>query len=185
MGVLFLASGGSTGMAAVALIMFLSGRSMGESRHKIEVADRVSMLVELLVLAIFLGMLGSAAQPITSGRLGPLFWGGLVGAGLIGPLLLNFFGRRMPALRAGPAGLPPPRGFHPPPLVRLSVPGAARAGSRVLAAIAGAVVRNGGGREVLITVFQEPEMTDAQYREDLGRVRHDLEGLKRVLEGTG
>ena len=47
------------------------------------------------------------------------------------------------------------------------------------------VVPNGAGSEVLITVFQQPEMTDAQYREDLGLVRHDLEGLKRVLEGTG
>jgi len=105
MGALFLASGGSTGMAAVALIMFLSGRSMGESWHKIEVADRFSMLVELLVLAIFLGVLGSAAQPITSGHLGPLFWGGLVGAGLIVPLLLNFFGGRMRALGAVSAAL--------------------------------------------------------------------------------
>src|SRR5260370_32024106 len=125
MGVLFLASGGSTGMAAVALIMFLSGRSMGESRHKIEVADRVSMLVELLVLAIFLGMLGSAAQPITSGRLGPLFWGGLVGAGLIVPLLLNFFGGPMRALRALSAAPRPAGRLIPPYLLRLSAPGRA------------------------------------------------------------
>src|SRR5260370_32919804 len=123
MGVLFLASGGSTGMAAVALIMFLSGRSMGESRHKIEVADRVSMLVELLVLAIFLGMLGSAAQPITSGRLGPLFWGGLVGAGLIVPLLLNFFGGRRRAPGAGSAAPRPRGGLIPPHAPRRAVPG--------------------------------------------------------------
>jgi hypothetical protein len=37
---------------------------------------------------------------------------------------------------------------------------------------------------VLITVFQQPEMTDAQYQDDLGLVRRDLERLKRVLEGT-
>src|SRR2546429_3946613 len=92
MGALFLVSGGSTGMAAVALIMFLSGRSMGEGWHQIEVADRFSMLVELLVLAIFLGVLGSAAQPITSRHLGPLFWGGPVRAGLILPLLPHVFG---------------------------------------------------------------------------------------------
>jgi protein NrfD len=98
MGALFLASGGSTGMAAVALIMFITGGSIGETWHKIEVADRFSMLVEMLVLAIFLALLGSAAQPITSGHLAPLFWGGLVGAGLILPLVLNLFGGRVRAL---------------------------------------------------------------------------------------
>ena len=46
------------------------------------------------------------------------------------------------------------------------------------------VVPNGAGSEVLITVFQQPEMTEAQYQEDLGLVRRDLERLKRVLEGT-
>ena len=98
MGALFLASGGSTGMAAVALIMFLTGRSVGEAWHKIEVADRYSMLVEMLVLALFLGVLGAAAQPITTGHFARLFWGGLVGAGLIVPLLLNLFGNRVRAL---------------------------------------------------------------------------------------
>jgi formate-dependent nitrite reductase membrane component NrfD len=98
MGALFLASGGSTGIAAVALIMFLTGRSVGEAWHKIEVADRYSMLVEMLVLALFLGLLGAAAQPITTGHFARLFWGGLVGAGLIVPLLLNLFGSRVRAL---------------------------------------------------------------------------------------
>jgi len=98
MGALFLASGGSTGMAAVALIMFITGASTGESWHKIEVADRFSMLIEMLILAVFLAVLGSAAQPITTGHFGPLFWGGLVGAGLILPLLLNLFGGRVRAL---------------------------------------------------------------------------------------
>ena len=98
MGALFLASGGSTGMAAVALIMFLTVRSVGEAWHKIEVADRYSMLVEMLVLALFLGLLGAAAQPITTGHFARLFWGGLVGAGLIVPLLLNLFGSRVRAL---------------------------------------------------------------------------------------
>jgi protein NrfD len=98
MGALFLASGGSTGMAAVALIMFITGASTGEGWHKIEVADRFSMLIEMLILAVFLAVLGSAAQPITTGHFGPLFWGGLVGAGLILPLLLNLFGGRVRAL---------------------------------------------------------------------------------------
>ena len=44
-------------------------------------------------------------------------------------------------------------------------------------------VPNGDGSEVLITVFQQPEMTEAQYQQDLGLVKRDLERLKRVLEG--
>jgi formate-dependent nitrite reductase membrane component NrfD len=98
MGALFLASGGSTGMAAVALIMFLTGRSTGETWHKIEKADRFSLIIELVVLALFLGLLGAAARPITSGHFGPLFWGGLVVAGLLVPLVLSFFGGRMRAI---------------------------------------------------------------------------------------
>src|SRR5438067_10053597 len=100
MGALFLASGGSTGMAAVALIMFLTGAAAGESWHKIEVADRYSMLIEILILAAFLGLLGVAAEPITRGHFAPLFWGGLVGAGLLLPLLLNFFGGRVRVIGA-------------------------------------------------------------------------------------
>ena len=46
------------------------------------------------------------------------------------------------------------------------------------------VVANGDGSEVLITVFRLPEMTDAQYREDLDVVRADLERLKRACEAV-
>jgi formate-dependent nitrite reductase membrane component NrfD len=100
MGALFLASGGSTGMAAVALIMFLTGGRMGDGWHKIERADRYSMLIELVVLTVFLVLLGSAARPLTSGHFAPLFWGGLVGLGLVVPLVLNFVGHRARSLGA-------------------------------------------------------------------------------------
>ena len=123
MGALFLASGGSTGMAAVALIMFITGGSAGESWHKIEVADRFSMLVEMLVLAVFLALLGSAAQPITSGHFGPLFWGGLVGAGLLLPLLLNLFGGRVRVLGAVSAALVLMGGFILRYVVVMSIQG--------------------------------------------------------------
>lgn len=82
MGALFLASGASTGMAAISLLLFLSGAPSGEGWTKAKRADRYSMIVELIVLAVFLGLLGSAARPITGGPFAPLFWGGLVGAGL-------------------------------------------------------------------------------------------------------
>jgi formate-dependent nitrite reductase membrane component NrfD len=57
-------------------------------------ADRFSMIFELLLLALFLALLGSAAKPITSGHLAPLFWGGLIGVGLVIPLVLDFLGHR-------------------------------------------------------------------------------------------
>ncbi len=100
MGALFLASGASTGMAAISLIMFLTGASAGEGWGKVKKADRYSMIFELVVLAIFLGLLGSAAQPLTSGHFAPLFWGGLVGVGLVVPLLLDFVGHRVKTLAA-------------------------------------------------------------------------------------
>jgi formate-dependent nitrite reductase membrane component NrfD len=50
------------------------------------------------LLGVFLGLLGSAARPIVAGHFAPLFWGGLVGAGLIVPLLLNLFGGRVRVL---------------------------------------------------------------------------------------
>ncbi len=100
MGALFLASGASTGMAAISLILFLTGASAGEGWGKVKKADRYSMVFELCVLAILLALLGSAAKPLTSGHLAPLFWGGLVGVGLIVPLLLDLVGHRVRTLAA-------------------------------------------------------------------------------------
>jgi formate-dependent nitrite reductase membrane component NrfD len=100
MGALFLASGASTGMAAISFVMFVSGASAGEGWGKVKKADRYSMVIELVILAVFLALLGSAAKPITSGHLAPLFWGGLVGVGLVIPLLLDVLGHRVKAVGA-------------------------------------------------------------------------------------
>lgn len=100
MGALFLASGASTGMAAISLLLFLGGESAGEGWGKVKRADRYSMILELVILAAFLGLLGSAAAPITQGHFAPLFWGGLVGAGLLLPLALDFVGAKAKALSA-------------------------------------------------------------------------------------
>ncbi len=95
MGALFLASGASTGMAAISVVMFLAGTSPGDGWSKVKKADRYSIIFELIVLAIFLGLLGSAAAPLTRGHLAPLFWGGLVGLGLVIPLGLDLVGHRI------------------------------------------------------------------------------------------
>jgi formate-dependent nitrite reductase membrane component NrfD len=92
LGALFLASGASTGMAAVSLILFLMGARAGEGWGKVKRADRYSLIIEIVILALFLALLGTAARPLLSGHLAPLFWGGLVGLGLIVPLVLDLTG---------------------------------------------------------------------------------------------
>ena len=44
------------------------------------------------------------------------------------------------------------------------------------------VVPNGAGSEVLLTLFQQPGMSDDQFAADEVLVREDLDRLKRVLE---
>jgi formate-dependent nitrite reductase membrane component NrfD len=92
MGALFLASGASTGMAAVTLLLFLGGGSAGEAWAKLKRADRFAIIFELVVLVLFLALVGSAAGPVVSGHFAPLFWGGLVVVGLLVPLALEFVG---------------------------------------------------------------------------------------------
>jgi formate-dependent nitrite reductase membrane component NrfD len=92
MGALFLASGASTGLAAVTLLLFLGGGSAGEAWAKLKRADRFAIIFELVVLALFLVVVGSAGRPVMSGAFAPLFWGGLVVVGLLIPLALEFVG---------------------------------------------------------------------------------------------
>ena len=44
------------------------------------------------------------------------------------------------------------------------------------------VVKNGDGSEVMLTVFQTPEMTDERYAEDIKTVEKDLNHLKTLIE---
>jgi formate-dependent nitrite reductase membrane component NrfD len=92
MGALFLASGASTGMAAISLLLYLSGDSAGDGFKKIKRTDRFAIVFEMAVLVLFLILLGGAAAPLLSGHLAPLFWGGLVALGLVIPLLLDLLG---------------------------------------------------------------------------------------------
>jgi formate-dependent nitrite reductase membrane component NrfD len=111
MGALFLVSGASTGMAAISLVMFLTGSSAAEGWAKVKKADRFSIICELVVLGLFLALLGSAARPITSGHFAPLFWGGLVVVGLLVPLALDVLGHRGKGLAAVSAVLVLAGGF--------------------------------------------------------------------------
>ena len=90
MGALFLASGASTGMAAISLVMYLTGASAGEGWTKVKRADRFSIIFELIVLAALLVLVGAPAYPLLTGHYAPLFWGGLVLVGLLVPLAIDF-----------------------------------------------------------------------------------------------
>lgn len=105
MGALFLASGASTGMAAISVLLFLSGEPAGEGWGKVKRADRYAIILELVILALFLALLGSQAAPIISGQFAPLFWGGLVVAGLLVPLALEITGARTRSVTAAAAVL--------------------------------------------------------------------------------
>jgi protein NrfD len=101
MGALFLASGASTGIAAIALISYLRGAELGESWKKVKRADSFAMVVELILLAALLTTLGSAGRAIWTGPFAVPFWVGLVGLGLVVPLFLSLVMKP----RAGQAGL--------------------------------------------------------------------------------
>ena len=94
MGALFLASGASTGIAAITLIMYLTGQGAGEGWGKLKRADHVSMIVEAVLLVLLLVLLGAAAKPLISGHHAVLFWGGLVGVGLVIPFVLDIVAHR-------------------------------------------------------------------------------------------
>jgi carbon monoxide dehydrogenase subunit G len=44
------------------------------------------------------------------------------------------------------------------------------------------VIVNGSGSEVMLTLFRQPEMTDAQFAGDAALVEADLARLKQVIE---
>ena len=100
MGALFLASGASTGIAAITLALFLTGHTAGEAWGKLKHADHYSMIIELVLVLALVILLGAAARPLTGGHHATLFWGGLVGVGLVVPLVLDLVGSRVRTLGA-------------------------------------------------------------------------------------
>jgi formate-dependent nitrite reductase membrane component NrfD len=90
LGALFLASGASTGMAAIALGLILSKTDVGAAWAKLKRADNVALVVEILLLIAFVALLGTAASFLLSGLSGILLIGGVLIVGLIIPLVIQF-----------------------------------------------------------------------------------------------
>jgi formate-dependent nitrite reductase membrane component NrfD len=89
LGAVFLASAASTGMAAIALGLVLSKAQLGESWTKLKRADIAAIIVEIVLIAGFLVLLGNASQSILSGLNGILLLGGTVVVGLLIPLAIH------------------------------------------------------------------------------------------------
>jgi formate-dependent nitrite reductase membrane component NrfD len=90
LGALFLASGASTGMAAIALGLVLSKVDMGASWARLKQADNVALILEIVLLVVFVALLGTAASFLLSGLNGILLIGGVLVIGLLVPLALQF-----------------------------------------------------------------------------------------------
>jgi formate-dependent nitrite reductase membrane component NrfD len=90
LGALFLASAASTSYALLTLLLLRRGhRHADPPVAKLARADRFSIGLELVILAAMLILLGRIARPFISGGFGVLFWLGVVGVGLVAPLVLH------------------------------------------------------------------------------------------------
>jgi formate-dependent nitrite reductase membrane component NrfD len=90
LGALFLASGASTGVAAIALGLLLAKTDVGASWAKLKRFDNLAMILEVVLLVALLVWLGSAAASLLSGVNGILLIGGTLLIGILLPLALQF-----------------------------------------------------------------------------------------------
>lgn len=90
LGALFLASAVSTSYALLTLLLLRRGRTHGDvTVEKLARADRMAIVLEMVILAAMLLLLGSVARPMIRGGFGVVFWLGVVLVGLLVPLVLT------------------------------------------------------------------------------------------------
>lgn len=97
LGAIFVASGASTGMAAIALGLVLSKTDVSASWAKLKQAINMALILEIILLIVFLAWAGAAGVNVFSG-LGSILHIVVLLAGLLLPLALQF--------RAGFQGVP-------------------------------------------------------------------------------
>ena len=88
-GPLFLSSAFSTGIAAVQALLALRRQGTPAVHARLERAHRAAVVAEAALLGASLVRLGRTGDPLTRGRWSTLFWPGVVGLGLLAPLLLG------------------------------------------------------------------------------------------------
>jgi formate-dependent nitrite reductase membrane component NrfD len=93
-GALFIASGASTGAAAIALLMAWRKMTSHSTFGRLEAFDRAAMCIELLIIVAVFIVAGQYASPLLKGLYAFVFWGGTVVLGILIPLGLNWYTRR-------------------------------------------------------------------------------------------
>jgi formate-dependent nitrite reductase membrane component NrfD len=100
LGALFLAVGASTGAAAIALILAITGGQVRESLTRLMRFTSIALVIQLVFLALFIATVAGtgtagirrALAQLLAGPDSPLFWVGAVVVGVLAPLALQFGG---------------------------------------------------------------------------------------------
>ncbi len=89
LGALFIASGASTGAAAIALAMARQKMASGDVFERLQSFDRLAMIFELALIVLMIIVAGRYAAPLLFTWYGLLFWVGTVLLGILAPLWLH------------------------------------------------------------------------------------------------
>lgn len=101
LGLLFIVSAGSTGAAAIALVMALRRIVSGLALEQLETFDHLALVIELVIIIAMIVIAQQFAAPLLIGPYALLFWGGAVVLGILVPLALSWFARRRGISTAG------------------------------------------------------------------------------------
>ncbi len=85
-GALFIASAGSTGAAAIALVDAWRGGGAEVPREAVDEFDRIVKAIELILAIAVVALAGKYGAPLLSGLYAILYWGGAVVLGIVLPL---------------------------------------------------------------------------------------------------
>jgi len=94
LGSLFIASGASTGAAAIVLAMARQKTGAGDMFERLQKFDRDAMIVELAIIMLMIIVAGRYAAPLLLSWYGFLFWGGTVLLGILVPLWFQWSSHR-------------------------------------------------------------------------------------------
>ena len=92
MGPTFLASGVSTGLSFVSLVLNLLRTGRPDTHHNLQRAEKVMLLAETGLIAASLARMSRWGKPLFTGKVGALFVGGTLLGGIAAPIALLFSG---------------------------------------------------------------------------------------------
>jgi formate-dependent nitrite reductase membrane component NrfD len=98
-GALFIASGASTGAAAIYLVMAWRKQLTDPGLPGFDLFDRLAKLLELFLAVAMVVLAGKYAAPLMKGFTAVMFWGGAVLLGILLPLLAGWYATRSAADR--------------------------------------------------------------------------------------